>query len=338
MTYRYGVDKDNQLYRIDFKKKKRQRLKGVFKSEKDNRLSYWLNAPSAWRRKYNLPRKITFEGKWRLDQAHNLQLTLAETKNQRAGDRLSLKGDIISASGDSFVFEIVSRQDDRATSTISLLTLSGKWKQDAYNRLTFEVKEAKDPDVLTLVGEWEVNTYQQITYTYTRTELKRKTKYLRTIVFEGYWDITESRRVRYILNRGSKSVFDFRVQLESPSLYPKKGLIKYRVGIGLRKSTRYVNRILCLYGTWKFDRFGTLRFDMEYREGRVRGTSFEIEKRLSAQNSLALVLKNQEEKPLGMTLVFTRKFLASNDGEAFVRLKQVLEDSRAVEAGIKLRF
>ena len=57
---KYSVDENNNLS-IE-KKGQKLNARGRFTMDKDNRLIYWLNEPSAWRRKYHLGKAFVFMG------------------------------------------------------------------------------------------------------------------------------------------------------------------------------------------------------------------------------------------------------------------------------------
>lgn len=146
---------------------------GRFWLDEGNSLVYLLNEPAAWRKIYNLPSKIRFVGNWKLDLNHDLELELTETKNQIKGDRLTLKGEIISNDADTLAFEIASL-DKRGQSHIQLLRFSGSWQADEFNRIIFIVKKDPAADTLTLESVWQLNNNQQVTYTYEKNSAKEK--------------------------------------------------------------------------------------------------------------------------------------------------------------------
>ena len=162
MRYKYSVNRGNQLLIKKSRLKKPLLTNGKFDINKDNRLVYWLNEPLAWRTRYNLPGRIAFEGKWQLNPNYDLELVLDETKEQFKGDRLVLKGEIISTDEDVLVFEMVSYNKGLSPTElkrsyakgtvpelhIQLLKLSGFWKADEANRLNFVVEKKVSPDTL----------------------------------------------------------------------------------------------------------------------------------------------------------------------------------------------
>jgi len=337
MKYKYWLNNKNRLF-IKPAKGKRVPVEGGFSLDKGNKLIYLLNEPLVWRRLYNLPSKISFVGNWSLNLNHDLELKLDETKNQFKGDRLTLKGEIISTDSDTLVFEI-SSLDERGQSHVQLLKLSGSWQADEFNRIIFIVKKSASPDTLTLGGAWQLNKNQQIIYTYDKTLLKRKAKISSTLTFEGFWQINSNNRLAYILSRSSQSRFDFRVQIESPNLYPKEGRIKYRIGIGLRKDNLSQGKTICLYGTWKFSRKAGLDFQMDYGRGEFREIKFGTNIYLNKENEITFLLTNKEKEPVGLNITFTHKFIRDSDAQAFLRLQGLLDrKERAIEAGVQIPF
>src|SRR3989338_4917257 len=78
MPQDYSVDAYNRLV----VRRKREELipQGSFSIDKDNRLIYWLNEPSGWRAKYQLPAKLVFTGGWKLNSNYDLELELKREK------------------------------------------------------------------------------------------------------------------------------------------------------------------------------------------------------------------------------------------------------------------
>jgi hypothetical protein len=228
--------------------------------------------------------------------------------------------------------------DEQSHSHIQLLKLSGFWQADEFNRLVFLVKKDALPgEPLTFNGIWQINQNQQIIYTYEKRDLKTKSKISHTLGFIGFWQITSADRLTYVLSRTLNSGFDFRAHLESPNLYPQQGVIKYRLGIGLRKNKLYKDKIICLYGAWKFSRKFSLIFEMDYSRGKVQQIEFGTDISLSQKDKVLLELKNKAGEPLGMHITFTRRFLNKLDAEVFLRLK-AKQKERGIETGINIPF
>ncbi|MHB8155095.1 MAG: hypothetical protein ACYDFR_03470 [Candidatus Omnitrophota bacterium] len=258
--------------------------------------------------------------------------------------RSSLRKRFISAESDSLVIETIqteiiqpSLRGGEADEAISqrgshlrILKLKGTWLANEYNELVFEVTVRKGPpEKYTFKGSWKLNNNQQIEYT---TEDGRD-----RLTFKGYWNISSASRLVYIFDGSSTSRFEFKVQLESPTFYPKKGEIRYRIGVGLRQSRLSApGQILILYGEWKFGRNLGLTFQMDYGQGKVRAIEFGATVTFG-RNKVIFALKNEFGEPLGVTLTMTHKFLKHLDAEVFLRLKS-RQKEQAIEVGITIPF
>jgi hypothetical protein len=338
MKNKYSLNSKNQLLIKPPKQKKPITARGRFGVDKNNELVYWLNEPSAWRRLYNLPAKISFKGNWKLNSNYDLELGLQESKNQHRDERLVFKGEVISTDRDTLVFEMISR-DSRGESHIQLLKLSGSWQADGFNRIIFSVKKKSSPDIITLEGAWQINKNQQVTYAYEKAELKRKTRISRVLAFEGFWEINDSNKLSYILSHSEKSRFDFRVQIGSRNLYPAEGVIKYLIGIGVKENKAPWIKIICLYGKWKLGRRAGLVFSMEYAKGEVRDIEFGASVYLNKRNELVFSLADKKGEPFGLNIIFNHKFLQKLDAQAFLKIKDIFNNNEAaVEAGVNIPF
>ncbi|MCX5706511.1 MAG: hypothetical protein NTW13_02415 [Candidatus Omnitrophica bacterium] len=250
----------------------------------------------------------------------------------------SLRRRFIVAESDSLVIETIQTVEKQGLSSqgtvpdtyLRILKLKGTWHANDYNELCFEVTCRKGPpETYTFKGSWKLNNSQQIEYT---SEDGRD-----TLTLKGYWEISLANRIVYVLEGSSTSRFEFKVQLESSTLYPKKGQIRYRIGIGIRQSRLTLpGQMLILYGEWKFGRNLGLIFQMNYGQGKVRAIEFGAEVTFG-RNKVIFALKNEFSEPLGVTLTMTHKFLKVLDAEAFLSLKSC-QDQHAIEAGITIPF
>lgn len=333
---KYSVDENNRL--IIEKGGEVLRPEGAFSVDEQNFLVYWLNEPELWRTKYQLPEKITFTGVWNLNANYDLQLQLISqpSKAVNTADTLTIKGEIISCESDKLVFEIKTAQD-KGRSVFRLLKLSGNWQANEYNQLSFFVSRKGSPDTLTFKGGWDIGENQQISYAYEKTELKKKIKSSHTLTFSGFWQITSSNRLSYILSSGSNSKFDFKVQIESPDLHPKEGVIKYRLGIGINAPKSGNAKIIALYGEWKFSRKLGLTFQMQYANGEIHSLEFGAEINFDKNNRVVFELTDRNRQRIGLNIIFTHKFLEELDGELFLRLKKY-KDETGIETGIRIPF
>ncbi len=76
---------------------------------------------------------------------------------------------------------------------------------------------------------------------------------------------------------------------------------------------------------------------MEYTKGQINSLSFGAEVNFDKRNQIVFNLTNNERKDLGISLVFTHRFLKQLDADFFLRLKRYQEES-GVETGIRIPF
>jgi hypothetical protein len=295
-----------------------------------NNLFYWLNETPAWRKINSLPEKLSFKGKWKLTASNDLELTISRDSN------LVLRGRILAAGENTLVFEVIS-EDDLGIQHVRLLRFSGDWGCDDANRIFFSVAKRRNPDILSIRGYWKVNDNQQISYLAENRRLRKKTKVTSQLDFTGYWSISDKNKLTYILSRSTSSRFDFKVQIETPNMYPSDGVIKYRLGGGVRRAFRDKPLIVCLYGEWKIDRKLGLSFNMDYGAGRVISLRFGATVKVSKNDYFELNLLCKNGVSSGITLIYTRRFLKSNKAEFFARLKKRGAET-GIDAGITIPF
>lgn len=328
MGEQYLIDNKNRL--VIKRGKEKIIPRGEFQIDEKNRLLYLLKEPSNWRRKYNLPAKIVFTGKWKLNKNHDLVLDISKEDKPLRKRTLILKGQIISTNCDQLAFYVKSQQN--GIERIRILKLKGRWLADKYNRLNFMIEKKGQPEALIFKNAWEINSNQKITYIYEKTYLKTKTKTQHTFTLEGFWQINKKNRLTYYLLKGSHSRIEFRIQLGTPSIRPQEGLIKYRVGIGVRKKK---TKIISLYGKWQIGKNGNLEFLMEYEKGKIKKIQFGLEVKFTDKSKIQCLLTNTRKEPLGLTITFTRRFL--EQASSFLKLKYSQKEKR-IEGGLKIPF
>ena len=236
----------------------------------------------------------------------------------------------IAAESDSLVIETTQTESKTLRQRLRLLKLKGTWRANNQNELVFEASCRKGPpETYTFKGSWKINKNQQIVYNCGEGP--------DVLTFKGHWDISSANRLVYLLEGSSTSRFVFKVQLESPTLYPKQGRIRYRIGIGSRKSRLTgPGQLLTLYGEWKFGRNLGLTFQMDYGQGRVKSVVFGAEVTFT-RSKVIFALKDEFGEPLGITLTITHKLFKAIDAEAFIRLKY-RQNHYGAEAGITIPF
>ncbi len=235
----------------------------------------------------------------------------------------------IAAESDSLVIE-TSETDSLNNQHLRILKLEGTWRANEENELCFDVVlHSGPPQTYTFKGAWKLNNNQQIEYNCGDGP--------DVLVFKGYWDLSSASRLAYIFEGSSTSRFEFKAQLESPVLVPKKGQLRYRLGAGVRRSRLSGGApVIILYGEWKFGRNLGLIFQMDYGRGRIRRIEFGAQLTFN-RDKIDFILTNLDGQPLGLTLTMTHKFLKTFDAQAFIRLKS-LRNEQAVEAGISVPF
>lgn len=326
----FAVDERNRLLIRD--KAASIPVNGVFSLDQENNLSYTVSETASFLKKYRLTRKIDFKGSWKLDKDHNFQLQCTE-KSAGPSGTLVLRGKILSLQAHAIAFELVS-SGGKGSQHFRVIKFSGDWQADARNKFNFYLKKQYAPDVICFGADWTLDRNQQISYAYLVKNLVTGKKEKHEFSFEGYWEINAANRISYHLSGDPDSSFDFYVRLESPTVYPQDGIIKYRLGAGWRGSRR--DKVLSLFGAWKFSRRAGLNFEMQYKDDRLHSIEFGIDVILDRKDKISVALKDQDGVPLGLSVVFSRKLLAA-DSEAFLKL-QLLEGKTAVFGGVKLPF
>lgn len=313
-----------------------QSIDGYFEITEDNSLVYTANNLPQWFKAAGYTEKISFDGSWNLNANYELEFKVKDKGKLREEGVLTLKTEIVGAENDKLSFSLKTFNKNKQTQ-FRILSLAGNWAVDEHNQIYFAVIRKTSPDTLTLQGRWLLSGNQEIVYRYTKTDLKKKDKSVYTVTFKGFWEITESQRLTYIFSAGSTTRFDFRVQLETPNVYPKEGTLKYRIGIGLKETVLQEPQIISLYGVWKFSRNLGLIFDMEYSEGNFHAIKFGAEVNLNKRDEISFSVTNFKGERLGFNLLFSHKFLEEFDAQAFLQLKKASEES-GVYAGIRIPF
>ncbi len=269
------------------------------------------------------------KGRWELTPQHELQY-----RSQGLEEEIKLKGALVAAEPEALVIAVTEKQSDQKIVT-SLVKLSGTWKANSKNQLVFEVaRESGRNDVLTFSGGWKINQHQELIYSYRRQDLKTKTKAVQELAFQGVWEISDKNAITYVLGGDSDSAFRFRGTFQTQSIYAKKGEIRYQAGVEVNGKRK--NQTILLFGKWKISRDFSLFFEMEYENGVKKSIAFGGTYALTEDSEIAVTLKNEEGKSLGVELVLTKDFFGK-DGQVFLRLQKNVEESR-VEVGTKFRW
>jgi len=245
------------------------------------------------------------KNRWRLNDNHDVEFVVTDTKDLGGKETLSLKADVVGIAPDELTCILTSKKD-RDVEVASILKLKGRWQADENNRLAFAVsKEDGAEDVLVFDGIWELDEDYRIMYRYKKTGLVRRTKEERSLVFNGAWRLGDKGKIAYMLDTSGESGFLFKAQLEDPGISGRFGVLKYRIGIGVSEYKRPIEKVIKFFGVLHLNL--TKRDSLEFEFTDVRGHR------------------------LGMSATLSRKLLG---GEAFLRFKRLAEESK-VEAGIK---
>ncbi len=266
-------------------------------------------------------------GTWKLGPNHELQY-----RRLGADESVVLKGELFAAEPTGLVFQI-TEQFQEGGFVDRLLTLQGRWQADAQNRLNFLVEREKGRnDRLTFQGAWEVGEGQQVLYRVQKD--LREDKEARLLRFQGYWGLSGSNQLAYVLDSSSDSSFRFRGAFQTFSVQAKKGQIRYQIGIELQGKSRL--KTITLFGKWKLSRDLALDFELEYGDGLARAITFGAVYGIRPGGTVEARLIGRDGRPLGLEILFSQEFL-KGQGEAFVRLRRSLEET-AAEGGVRFRW
>ncbi len=266
------------------------------------------------------------KGRWELGPGH----TLAYRRDEDAKlEALEFQTSLIAADPDALVLAVSEKQKNgkRVTRTARL---GGSWRLNEKKQIEFEIeRESGANDVLTFQGAWKVGASNEIIYAWR----KRKGTGLSTLIFKGFWGLSEDHRLTYTLEGASGETFRLSGAFQTKSILAKKGEIRYQLGASL-EGRFGKSRTLTLFGKWKFsDRLG-LVFEVESGKRKKSVLRFGAEYEFTKDMTCSAQLTGRSGEPLGVELIFTRDFWKGN-AQAFVRLKKSLAES-AVEGGVTI--
>ena len=269
------------------------------------------------------------EGVWEMGAGGEIRY-----RRRGSDEEVALTADLLSVDPNSLTFRL--REDRQQEDVRSRqMSLRGRWKADDGNRLTFLVEREEGPqEVLTLEGGWEVGPKNEILYRFERTDLKRGSRSLQEIRFEGYWELGKERGLAYVLDADTGSAFRFRGAFQTASIRQKSGALRYQIGLEAEGKRRL--QTVTLFGKWKLSRDLSLEFEVPYSGGFRRAISFGATYSWDGRTAVSARLTTPGGGPLGLELTLHREFLRGQ-GEAFVRLRRSLEGT-AAEAGVRVRW
>ena len=266
-------------------------------------------------------------GKWTLTPNHELRY-----HSRQKDETIKFKGSVFSAKPDALAVAYELEQVDQKVVN-GILELSGTWRLDSKNRILFEMeRESGKKDAIVFRGAWSVNDSNQIIYSYTETQLKTKKKVEKELVFKGYWDISDGNRLTYYVGGDTGNAFRFRGAFQTKSVLAKKGELRYQAGVEINGKNKI--QTIILFGKWIVSDDWSVSFEIEYGRDGKRAIVFGGRYRIG-KSEISLNLKNNQGKPAGIELIFTRDFF--KDAQGFLRFQKTIEESR-VEAGMSAQF
>ena len=285
---------------------------------KNNELFYY--PPSQTTNK--LPHSLKLEGKWRLLNG-NCVFDLNESYNTVFGQSISFSAKIEKASKNYIRFNILNRTTPKLRSRTSV-QFSGRWNVDTCNNLVFEVQRASAFDEFIFGNNWQVTKENNILLLYKRRFLKKEI--ISSLVLNGSWELGRN-ALNFTIENSSKNKLKFDLALAAKTIIFNKE--KIDLTIGLRKDSI---KTISLYGRCKYFK-DKIEFTAIF--GRQALTwIFKLNKRLSGDKELIFELINEENKPLGLQITFSKKIAAA--GNLFIRAKAA--DDKRIEAGLYLPF
>lgn len=287
------------------------------------------------RNRLRVRRSRSVEGTWQLRGDHELAYTARETDDGASRRTTSFRGSLLQAKAHALIFA-VQQIDDQDAPRAQRLSLSGRWQADAANRLTFLVERgAGVEDRLTLGGGWEVGPRHELRYRYHRSAPTRdRDGKVHKLQFDGAWDVAGANRLVYRIAGTTRSAFEFRAALQSPSVTARQGRLVYQVGVQVERGILRRKRVT-LFGAWKLHRDRSVSFEIPYADGRVRAIRFEGSFSQAPGLRLAMALSTRRGEPLGLSVTWTREL--ARDAGLFVRARRE-EGDASVVGGVEVRF
>lgn len=330
--YQYTVDKKNKLSIIEGKNK--VIIPGTFIVDSKNNLIYKLSWKQAWRQKYALPPKIVFAGKWDLDKKHNLVFTLRKSGALYKTKQIYFRGIIKEAKANSLSFALMSTPN-QTVSQVQRFNLQGYWVADSYNRLSFMVQKSRARyDPITFKGQWKVRN-NVLVYTYRKTSLITKKTEYSELVFKGFWRLEQDQRLIYYFNTDNNAGFSFKLLKGSNSIVAKEGLVRFRLGCGVRAKQEKV-RSVELMGVWKLRNKTALSFQTRFGKRNVEVIRLGVSIPLSKNKKIKAELSGFKGRKPGLRVEFQERFLGK-DGAFFMRANNKSQEAK-IEAGVSIRF
>lgn len=316
IVYKYIAD-DHSLYlkRIGFDKTF-QKIDGEFYVAKANELFYKVSMPNAWKKEFSVPNKIKCQGKWELSKDSELVFTVSKSDLWARSQKIVFKSSYIESNAKTIVFSVRLKDDGEVKQ--GLAKLSGSWRVDTKNQLSFLLSKSLNADKLKFNGHWRL-AKNKLTYV-----LDKK----HTLQWDGIWQLDQLKRLRYKIKGTSDSYFEFKVSVESNSLRAKDNVIKFRIG-----ASADTKSIFQFFGVWKISKRYGLEFVLKDTETK-QGFRFKVSRILSENANVILVLSLMDKPWLKLSI--NKKFLDS-DANFKLNFKKMI-NSWSLETRVDILF
>lgn len=266
--------------------------------------------------------KVTIKGQWELTDIYDLAYIVTGTESSYSGQKFVITGTLKESSSSSLTFQVDHRNPENEGWN-NIITLTGVWKSDIFNQLTFQVKkENTEHDILTLKGTWKLSPTNKIIYTYEKATLITKESETHSLAFKGYWKVKNSSRLYYDLEGESESGFSLKVGFGKI----EKRKLHYKVMIGATPTKERYS----LNGSWQLSPKVGLRFDVDYEEGEVQPIEFGTTLKLTDKDKIELGFNP------GISLGWSRKIMRNIS--SFLRFDYEESDDYDIKAGFKISF
>lgn len=299
-----------------------QVLAGRVTTDAGNRIVYELERPVD-----GVPSRVVFEGAWRLTPQQTVEFTGRRTDGPRGA--FTLFGSVSRAEANALAVSVAGRGASGAT-----LTISGRWRVDAQNRLTFLVDRGGRTDRLTLRGGWHVGPDHELAYQYRQALEGRRRISLRTVRFAGAWSLGRVGRLRYSLEGSDDAALELRGSLAPARMEASERAVGFRLGGAVSRSPGQPPR-LSLTGQWRVQPDRSIAFEIPSAGGRRGTLRFAAAAATRAGQRLEVDLAVPRGERVGVAVRFTKR--AFRNGRLFLQASRAGRDTAAL-GGVQVDF
>ncbi len=240
-----------------------------------------------------------------------------------------LSGSVPRAESRALAVSVAGRGTSGAT-----LTLSGQWRVDARNRLTFLVDRGGRTDRLTLRGGWHVGPDHALAYQYRQALEGRRGISVRTVRFAGAWSLGRVGRLRYSLEGSDDAALELRGSLAPARMDASERAVGFRLGGAVSRSPGQPPRLM-LTGQWRVQPDRSITFEIPAAGGRRGTLRFAAAAVTRAGQRLEVDRAAPRGERIGVAVRFTTR--AFRDGRFFLQASRAGRDT-AVLGGVQVDF